>query len=73
MILFTLENIEDAQIAWESLESARLIFSKMEGFEAQEKLSKVHSVLADLSVENGTLQAIRTHTHDLLERNERED
>ena len=44
---------DDLELAWESLDLARIIFSKMEGDEVKLKLADVYLALGDTSLESG--------------------
>jgi urease accessory protein UreE len=46
------EETDDLELAWENLDLARLILSKMEDKESQLKLGDVHIVLGDVSLES---------------------
>jgi hypothetical protein len=46
--------VDDKQVAWEALETARLILAGQAGVPAMERLADVYGTLADLAIESGT-------------------
>lgn len=45
--------MDDKQVAWEALETARVILEHAQDAPSLERLADVHATLADLSIENG--------------------
>ena len=50
------QNDDDLSVAWEVLDIARIIYSKIEGDDAEIKLGEIYILLGDVSLENGNWQ-----------------
>ncbi|CAG8541362.1 10524_t:CDS:2 [Paraglomus occultum] len=60
------QNDDDLSVAWEVLDIARIIYSKIEGYDAEIKLAEIYISLGDLSLENEALdQAVNDYREAL--------
>ena len=55
---------DDLELAWETLDTARVIYSKMESEDAKISLGDVHMLLGDVSLESGKLNLTSIENFD---------